>query len=155
MINQDHLALFTAGLRSGRFKQGTGYLTQNPGTDAEENCCLGVGCIVAMENGLALHYQDQGDLRYYVGDHVEPDYDGTMAEAAFHNAESLPQLAYEWYGFPDCDPDILIPLDDSGKYDPDNGTMERVTASTANDDHGLTFAEIADAFERTYGPDRE
>lgn len=154
MINQDHLALFLAALRSDRFKQGTGHLTQNPGTPEEENCCLGVGCIVGMENGLKLEHWDGDGLRYYLADGTEPDADGTFSTEDFHNAEALPQLAYEWYGFPDADPDILIPLDDNGNYNT-NGTMERVTASTANDDKGLTFAEIADGFERTYGPNRE
>ena len=148
MANPHRLALFTAALRSGRFAQGKGKLTRNPGTPDERHCCLGVACVVAMENGLQLSYLDAVDgLRYYLrdlwdGEGGEPD------EGDYGNDTVLPQIVAKWYGFGEyeLDPDIQV------TYRTPDGTMieDRLGATTANDGLGFTFAQIADAFDNTF-----
>jgi hypothetical protein len=50
MLN-DNAKLWVEALRSGKYRQGTGYLTQI--RDGQEfDCCLGVACKVAIENGV-------------------------------------------------------------------------------------------------------
>jgi hypothetical protein len=50
----DRRKLVSAALRSGRFKQGGGQLHAKNSDGTWRHCCLGVMCIVAMENGLSL-----------------------------------------------------------------------------------------------------
>lgn len=49
MLN-DNAKKWVEALRSGRFKQTTGALG-----DAYGNCCLGVACEIAIENGIILN----------------------------------------------------------------------------------------------------
>jgi hypothetical protein len=47
-VKPDIKSRWTAALRSGRFKQGTGFLR----TNNEKYCCLGVLCQLAVEAGV-------------------------------------------------------------------------------------------------------
>ena len=148
MINPDRLSLLTAALRSDRFQQGHGHLTINPGLPTEKNCCLGVACIVAMENGLQLDYVDL-DTRMYLDDEGHTcgtDGDDLTICGCYTNDTVLPRAVVDWYGFPDEDPDMIAPMRDG-----DGGTYEaRHSASSYNDDLGFDFAGIADAFDSNF-----
>lgn len=137
MANPERVALLTAALRSGRFQQGIGKLSQDVGTSNEQHCCLGVACIIAMENGLHLDYLDHvNGTRYYLYDNWNEDQE-IMAERDYANETVLPELVRAWYGFPDTNP-LLKLRPGSVDY-----------AAEANDG-GASFAVIADAFDNTY-----
>lgn len=147
MANAARVSLLTAALRSDRFQQGTGYLTLEPGQPTEQNCCLGVACTVAMENGLHLDYVD-GDTRLFLDD--EGHTCGTEGDnlnicACYSNDTVLPHAVVQWYGFDADDPDMDVTVDDSaGPYE------ARLSAATLNDDKAYNFAQIADAFDTNF-----
>lgn len=144
MVNQERLDLLTAGLRSGRFKQTTGALHRI--LDGQvENCCLGVACTIAIENGLELAYLDEEDQRFYLSDAYDQDPDAPRSNIDYNQGSELPRKVRDWYGFDGCDPEILA-------Y---TGTPEEhlISAAHANDALGLTFNQIADAFDATYKED--
>lgn len=132
--------LFTAALRSDRFKQGRGQLAIGFAED-RRHCCLGVGCEVAIENGLDLPFRDDEDGDRWYSTTGEPD------DIHFNNHSVLPVSVAEWYGFTDIDPDIPVM-----EF---NDMEDRVTeflfpAAEVNDSKGLDFAQIADAFDAKY-----
>jgi hypothetical protein len=139
MANTERVQLFTAALRSGRFTQGTGRLTDLPGTDDERHCCLGVACIIAMENGLELNYDDSSGQRLYLRDGSDAD---PSREDDYNNGEVLSRAVSEWYGFVGSDPELRAQVD---------GHMRRYwPATTLNDEQCFTFDQIADAFDNTF-----
>lgn len=119
---QERVKLLIAALRSKKYRQGKYGLSKYSRTEKRRKlCCLGVACEVARQNGLALKiHTDGAGWRHYDGSHAV-----------------LPQSVREWFGFEKADPN-LIPSDDVA-----------YTASGLND-HNYNFAQIADAFERTY-----
>lgn len=141
--------LFYDALRGPRFKQGIGTLTRYPGTKDEENCCLGVGCAVAAENGVAVPYRDVDDTRFYLSNayRSEDQVDEEDEANCFSNSEDLPLAVKEWYGFDYHDPELTVVLHDS--YEDVDYTVG-VTASSLNDNKRFTFDQIADAFEAAY-----
>lgn len=117
----DNAKSWVAALRSGKYKQGTGWLTEVT-PDGEYDCCLGVACKLAVEAGViepplgASH--DRGV--YYS--------DGGAAESAI-----LPGAVREWLG--------LRTTDSSFLKDDERDQL------TALNDAGVPFARIADIIE--------
>jgi hypothetical protein len=140
-VNQDHLKLFLDALRSGRFRQAAGSLTEYAGTNKEAHCCLGVATVVAMENGLELRYEDQGMLRYYPSGESDIDPDRLV------NCTVLPYAVQQWYGWPCANPLIQVQILNGETGEP---KLAKYGASIANDELHCDFATIADGFERTY-----
>lgn len=85
-------------------------------------CCLGVACEVAIQNGLEI------ESRTIDGEYF---YDGESC--------TLPNSVRRWYEFDNVNPDIYIDSEDN-----------QIPATTANDDRGLDFQQIADGFEKQY-----
>lgn len=134
-VDQDRLKLFTDALRSGRFQQGTGTLCRYPGGLGEKHCCLDVAIVVAVENGLeGIRHQDAIIYRLYLSNDADSE-----ANEEFTNAEVMPRRVYEWYGFDGGDPMLEL-----------GGGFGKALATRANDELGLNFTGIADAFDRTY-----
>lgn len=78
-------------LRSGKYKQGRQCLRRG-----DDFCCLGVGCEVAMDNGVPIRKTQDGELYRYGG-----------------RASAMPDSAYRWYGLrPGQEQDQLIRLND-------------------------------------------
>ena len=129
-VNGDRVRLLVDALRSGEFEQGRGRLNRD-----DELCCLGVACVVAQRAGLALRaYTDEdGDVHYGRDD------DGWKDEEDY---AQLPRSVQEWYGFEFNDPELRAAVD--GEHE------DTYQASTLNDDYAYDFAQIADAFERTF-----
>lgn len=75
MLNEN-AKKWVAALRSGEFIQGTGVLF-----DGNRYCCLGVACVVAERNGIALHRRDSD---------VCVEFDGEN--------NVLPKSVQEWIG---------------------------------------------------------
>lgn len=113
--NKERLRLWTDALRSGKYQQATGKLKGDEGY-----CCLGVACMVAVENGLSLDLEDE-----------------------FSSAKNLnlPVAVGEWFGLFDIPDDPVIGIDE---YD---GV---VYATQANDDLLWSFDQIADAIDKEF-----
>ena len=66
---------------------------------------------------------------------------GKWSGGAFHGSRIvMPRVVVGWLGLDDSDPELSSPL-----------RRNKRTASEFNDESKLTFAEIADAIEVTYG----
>lgn len=129
-INKERLQLGVDALRSDRFVQGAGRLTTINPDGTEADCCLGVLTKVAIENGLDIPIE-----------HFHDNNDPSEVETVSYDSEAgvLPESVREWYGFKSENPALW------------GGTsLLTVASSQANDHSGWTFAQIADAFERTY-----
>lgn len=121
-MNEEVKAAWVAGLRSGEYRQGRGYLNNNG-----EFCCLGVLCELAYQRGVTLKRPGLEGVAIYGS--KRPG----MAEAWLP-----PDEVVEWAGLPDENPELTIAQDDSG--------LTELT-SELNDRLGLTLAEIADLIE--------
>lgn len=85
-------------------------------------CCLGVAC----------HISEIGRW----------DDDGRYVTATDRSFSALPEEVQVWLGFDNSDPDLQTGLE----YD----AGISVSATSLNDYRNFTFADIADALERTY-----
>jgi hypothetical protein len=135
--NPENMRKFVEALRSGRFTQGAGALEYVDTNGVTKNCCLGVACRVAMENGVKLT--------------VYPSYRYTLHLML----STLPKTAFD-DGLRDPDAvEIVNVLPPTVKLwlgvKSDNPFLDNVARATEfNDTFGRDFQEIADAFERTY-----
>lgn len=89
--------LWVEALRSGKYKQVTDALENRHG-----QCCLGVACRVAIDNGLALRVNADGAVTYFGDDTAE-----------------LPRAVKEWLGLATSygrfdDLTSLVALNDNG-----------------------------------------
>lgn len=118
---KENLRKWVAALRSGNYKQARGYLRPS---DDSGYCCLGVACEIS---GVGSWVPADACYQYVTGVPCK------------HRGDALPEAVASWLGV-DCDDPEL----DTGDY----GTPLR--ASIMNDIARASFAEIADAIERTY-----
>lgn len=113
-----HHKLWIDALRSGKYKQGKGYLNK----ENKEFCCLGVACENAIENGLDLK-------KHLMRAFIEPNY----PIVAFYGEDlangTLPKEMCEW-----------LNIEPFGLF------RDKTNLVRMNDD-GKTFNEIADAIE--------
>lgn len=153
-VNQGPFQLFLDALRSDRFTQGTGTLISNPGTPEAKHCCLAVACIVAEENGVVVPYRDEGGERWYLDESNYTFAEDLPSEAFFLNG-TLPLSVREFYGFDDGDPELnlekVIETYRLNRGELGMRVTDTIAATEANDELGLNFTQIADAFEATYG----
>jgi hypothetical protein len=108
----DNARKWVEALESGRFKQGTEVLHRVT-PNGETLCCLGVACVLAIEDGWPV------EARQARGDVV---YDGER--------EGLPELVRRWLGL----------RNGAGRRNGDGGEH---TFLTNDNDDGKSFAEIA------------
>jgi hypothetical protein len=114
-----------AALRSGQYKQGKHRLQNSAGGF----CCLGVLCDIASRHGVGRWESDWRKLPEHLGD--LPVYCGDIQGSPDAAEGHLPQAVMEWAG-----------LDTRTVY------LGGGDALTALNDHGLTFAEIADLIDK-------
>lgn len=124
--NKERVKLLVDALRSGDYTQTQHTLEINLLDGNKLNCCLGVACRVAIQNGLELKTTERATQTYF-GD-LENGSD-TL----------LPLDVVAWYGFEDTDPDLTV----------DDGEVV-LPAIILNDNRRYSFNEIADAFENTF-----
>lgn len=110
-------------LRSGKYTQGIGCLEAARGffddaTLPGSNCCLGVGCRVAIEDGLDIDVRVDDEV-------VRFDGEGGI----------LPRSVMDWYGFATT----------SGEYRSNGRPTASLIYN--NDDDRMTFEQIADVIE--------
>jgi|SRR5688572_18258861 len=136
--NPERVALLVAALRSGDYEQVQGRLAvtvaTKDGVEQWKYCCLGVACEVAIANGVEVPV---AMLQNPGAPFVLRSYDNGIV--------SLPRQVGDWFGFSSDDPMIDVNVDSDPSF-----PLRNVSATHANDSIGLSFAQIADAFERTY-----
>lgn len=124
-------AKWLEALRSGEYKQGGGALCANA-SDGMEYCCLGVLTdIYAKEKGIA----------FYPTKNVDNEWDAPLRDTldvSSRPKELLCNEVIEWAGL-DCDNPLVVATvyTETCNY----------TVADLNDEHHLTFNEIADAIE--------
>lgn len=121
-VNVENMRKWVDALRSGEFEQGSSYLNHH-----DKLCCLGVACEVAIRDGAEVNKSvcDCGSEEC----HKSTRYDNGDAW--------LPKSVQDWLGVDGKD----VPI----KYEDD-----MCSASDLNDNHALTFEQIADAIEAHY-----
>lgn len=127
-LNHDRVRMLVEALRSDRFEQGHGKLVRvfdlGDGVRQERYCCLGVACVLAVENGVDVEVRDSG---------VTVTFDGQIGY--------MPRSVSAWYGF-------------GGAFEHRNPSVDLgngyVHSLAAMNDRSYTFTEIADAIEATY-----
>lgn len=132
-VNKERVQLLVDALESGQYEQGHNRLTTVEEHGKQLDCCLGVGCKIAIAAGLKVETVPVGI------DPIEVRYD--------NEGSYMPPAVMEWFGFDAKDPPIRILTED---WDTGAEVEDEISASVANDDHGLTFDEIAEGFRRTY-----
>ena len=136
MTYRDRLRLWVADLRRDDIEQGKGYLTQIV-DGVRKDCCLGRACQVALENGAL------GEPIIRVDAEAGPAPRRTLFEWGRQRTYfMLPDEVAFWYGI---EPDPLLLTG----YNDGDWTEER--AACLNDTYDWSFADIADAIERTFG----
>lgn len=121
-MNKEIKAQWLTALRSGEYKQGSGFL-RIVGQNGTENrfCCLGVLCDLAVKAGVTEVLTERYETRY--------GKDGDT------NTAVLPGHVREWAG-----------LDThAGSYG-----AEKSYSLTGDNDGGMTFSEIADVIEKEF-----
>jgi hypothetical protein len=129
-LNEQIKAAWLTALRSGDYKQGTGYLCQHG-----QHCCLGVLSQLAVEAGAAKAEVDGDRIRYTSP--TDPHL-GSMA---------MPPMAVARWAFGEqADSLTDYELDDLWRVRKAVSTEVHPYLTTLNDG-GSTFAEIADLIE--------
>lgn len=120
-MNKEIKEKWITALRSGEYKQGTGYLCR---AQEKEYCCLGVLCNLAMKEGICKisNYEKIVSCETNM-----VRYDG--------NNSFVPSSVQEWAELDNQNPMI---------YD----GIENTTLATHNDNKGRNFNEIADLIEK-------
>lgn len=121
-MNREIRDQWTAALRSGEYRQGTGVLHRK-GQDFDTFCCLGVLCDVAAKAGVieaTLH-----------------EYDGLSEPVYYYDRHEafLPKKVMEWAGITENSP---------------HAVTEDHTLVYLNDERALSFSEIADVIEANF-----
>jgi hypothetical protein len=122
MLNENAKA-WVAALRSGKYEQTEGILTQISADGSVSHCCLGVACELAKNAGLSMVVYDNEDEWYT----TKRSYDGQLSV--------LPSTVKVWLGL----------NDESGCADE---PMQRYTSLAELNDSGcFSFGHIAEIIE--------
>lgn len=119
-MNKEIKAKWLAALRSGKYRQGHGFLKINGENGAQDRfCCLGVLCELAVEAGVTSRLSENYETNYGIpGD---------------TNTAVLPAHVQEWAG-----------IDRAGSYGEESSCL------TGDNDGGTPFSEIADIIEANF-----
>jgi hypothetical protein len=133
MVNKENIAKWVAALRSGNFKQGHGYLCSYKETETGRDyryCCLGVACQLLAE-------EDNTFAATVIPKQVKEEEGGyyTQLFGAQRALGRLPVEVTDWLGI------------DSVYGNP---KFMGLHAIHMNDDHRLSFNEIADRIEQEF-----
>lgn len=143
------LRLLVSALKSGGWPQTTGVLRRLRDDDRRPAgfCCLGVACEVAIANGADVHRRECGTP--HTRSHLYYSGGGSSSHVR------LPHAARAWFGVAQDDPSLNVPghiaAQHVGKLNFDNWSQHHTySASTLNDEAGLSLAEIGECFQYTY-----
>jgi hypothetical protein len=146
-VNPNVKSKWTNALRSGKYRQGHGVLTQMRKVDIvlqkeqRLDCCLGVLCDLAVREGvIPAPTVDPGGVHIYG---VEND----------RSRVALPYVVMRWAGLSEQDEhgfnatEVLLPQPVPFKSDRDADEAAGARYLTGANDDGYTFPEIADIIE--------
>lgn len=158
MPNKENIRHWVKALRSGRYLQGKNRLATRfmdpdgfPTDGPIRYCCLGVATEVAMAHGVPVmpivpKARDAGITYEWASK--------SIYLAADQTSSTLPYPVVEWLGIGVTDPTLFRPDGKAWCGEPTcdlpHGESTAVACSTANDQLGLSFSEIADHLEATY-----
>jgi hypothetical protein len=132
---------WVTALESGEYEQTQGVLRYTRRDGGYEFCCLGVLCDLAVKAGV-------------IG---EPTELGRYGDEGYGSVGELPAEVRDWAGLDSSDPTVDTEEFDilTDRYDVDNDewTYGKVDASSLaglNDNHGQTFAQIAQILRKNY-----
>lgn len=133
-----------AALRSGEYEQGIEYLHYRDG-DSEFYCCLGVLCDLAVQEGVVL----AREVTAVDGGEDEISCSGHGALVEYAGVSTLPpgvvnDWAYEVLPDPNDESWTVVRSEDD---DPEYFWPRTYSLAELNDEHGLSFQEIADLIE--------
>jgi len=130
--NKERVKLLVDALNSDEFKQGQNRLEVVLNDGEVRNCCLGIACRVAMQNGLELATETL--------ESVHGSGFGVTSVTSFEGEiNSLPKKVVNWYGFATGDPELRTKR---------GSGIE--SAIILNDILGAGFTEIGAAFAETF-----
>lgn len=132
-MNPDVRARWLAALRSGDYRQTRARLCVIEEDARPSHCCLGVLCELAVADGV-ITYRDDGPIHC-----VRIRAYGTPGLESL-----LPDPVVRWAGLELRDP--LVTVTDVDVLEDTNGPGNQRSLATLND-HGLSFAVIADLVE--------
>lgn len=125
--NKENIRLWVDALRSGKYKQLKGNLT-----DGRSHCCLGVACEVAIQNDVPLQRRRSFYISYFDDDSVKYNSILPPAVAAWLGVECLPLVR-----------SISVASLNDGRWQFEDLNPE-------HDDHSYSFDQIADLIEEEY-----
>jgi hypothetical protein len=128
-MNQKIKEMWTAELRSGKWKQGQGHLKAVENGEVR-HCCLGVLCEIAVREGITQEF-------WSVDDEIVFGPSEDEARDLF-----LPLDVMRWAGLSGIDPATSMVAVSGGV----SKVIWGDTLSKLNDDH-VSFADIADTIE--------
>lgn len=139
MPNKENLRKVVAALRSGNYQQGNGALEYKDENGVTRNCCLGVACRVALDNGVEL------TVVYRTNELLEGDENtyqkiGFRGGSSWHETNFMPPNVVKWLGLNHENPQLKS-IEQKGDFQ---------AASRWNDMYDADFDEIADMFELTF-----
>ena len=141
MMNQEIKAKWVNALRSGDYEQGQGALKNPDG----QYCCLGVLCDLYDKHRM----EEFGAESSWAVDTVSlNEYISVLGDRTEVGVPS--NEVVDWAGLPDNNPEVLIDLPEvlilEDEIEEEKYQYELPIAEL-NDDHGLTFTELADLIE--------
>lgn len=146
-VNKENMQLWIEALESDKFQQCHGSLSWRQHPDAPmRHCCLGVATEVAMAHGVELERVEMvGSLDY--GTFVNYRWRDSDSGSQVSETYVLPLPVRQWLGVDAGDPAVWWhPHPDMPEGDNDELSLldrEHEALSVLNDDHDLTFAQIA------------
>lgn len=163
MVIQSRVQLLIDALESDEFPQADGKLCAIAKDGTRKWCCLGVGTIVAIRNGLDITERlEKGAVTDQIRFHDEPGRGGDSS------ATMLTSKVMGWYGFETCDPMLTgetvidavrqsevkrnfhCPCNNCQEVYEFTPCQEGYSATVCNDTYKMTFVQIAQAFRETY-----
>src|SRR5688572_2535633 len=130
--NIERIQLWADALLSDEFTQGRNYLAYQLKDGSLKHCCLGVGCEVAIRNGLEISRHVQEGPDSFGRQHIVYDGEKFM----------LPRVVMDWYGLTG---DTAVSLLRLGL----NGPIE-ATGPHLNDELKVSFTGIARVLATTF-----
>jgi hypothetical protein len=138
MLN-DNAKAWVAALRSGKYKQAVGVLTEEADGEIVGHCCLGVACELAVEAGVVKRFERK---EHYYRDVVYGPNEHQVERTV------LPPLVAAWLGLREANASFP-PRDLAADADMTAETpVDRTEALTSMNDAQRSFEEIADVIEQ-------
>jgi hypothetical protein len=130
-VLNDNAKAWVAALRSGKYKQAVGVLTQEADGEIIGHCCLGVACELAVEAGVVKRFERK---EHYYRDVVYGPDEHCVERTV------LPRLVAAWLGLREANASFP-------SRDPADKAAE-TEALTSMNDAQRSFEEIADVIEQ-------